>query len=72
VQLGGSQALDTKHLVVVDSICGMDSKPGQWNTQAKLLEFCFLATYTRKLQNYVVGSLYISICGSVRINFLEI
>ncbi|XP_023709298.1 corticotropin-releasing factor-binding protein isoform X2 [Cryptotermes secundus] len=28
VQLGGSQGLDTTHLVVADSLCGMDSKPG--------------------------------------------
>ena len=30
VQIGGSEGLDTTHLTVADSICGLNSKPGQW------------------------------------------
>jgi len=29
VQIGGSEGLDTTHLTVADSICGLNSKPGQ-------------------------------------------
>jgi hypothetical protein len=58
VQLGGSQVLDTTHLVVADSICGMDSKPGQWITEAKLIQFlvsCHI--HNKNLQKYIVASL---------------
>ena len=29
VQIGGSEGLDTTHLTVADSICGLNSKPGE-------------------------------------------
>jgi hypothetical protein len=73
VQLGGSQGLDTTHLVVADSICGMDSKPGQWITQVKFLGFLvFWHIINKNLHKYIVASLRISICNNLRMNFREI
>jgi hypothetical protein len=33
VEVGGSEGLDTRHLALADSICGLDSRPGEKSNQ---------------------------------------
>lgn len=34
VEVGGSDGLDTRHLALADSICGLDSRPGESEKQS--------------------------------------